>query len=53
MLGFFLGFGIGGFMNEGDAGSEVCWGSDAPGSFNAKPFALRGFLGEGEVIGLS
>jgi hypothetical protein len=53
MLGFFLGFGIGGFTNEGDTGAEVCWGSPNPGSFSANPFAFLGLRGLGEVMGRS
>lgn len=58
-LGFFLGFGGGGFTNVGDAideinGACVCCGVSPIGdNLRARPFALRGFRGDGEVIGRS
>jgi hypothetical protein len=59
-LGFFLGFGGGGLtkaagdIDEGDKiGGD--WGASPPpeDKLRARPLALRGFLGDGEVIGLS
>lgn len=54
MLGFFLGFGSGGLTKAaGDAGADTCTSGSSEPSFNARPFAFRGFRGEGEVMGRS
>ena len=58
-LGFFLGFGSGGLTKVGDAIDDsngvcvCCRVSPIGDSFRARPFALRGFRGDGEVIGRS
>lgn len=55
-LGFFLALSGGGFINEGDEGSEVCCGSELGWSglrLSARLFGFLNFLGEGEVMGLS
>ena len=54
LLGFFLGFGSGGLTKAaGDAGADTCTSGSSEPSFNARPFAFRGFRGEGEVMGRS
>jgi hypothetical protein len=54
VLGFFLGFGSGGLTKAiGDAGAETWTSGSSEPSFSARPFALRGFRGEGEVMGRS
>lgn len=58
-LGFFLGLGGGGFTNaagdidEGDKIGGGCGVSPVGESFRARPLALRGFRGNGDVIGRS
>ena len=54
VLGFFLGFGSGGLTKAmGDAGADTWTSGSSEPSFSARPFALRGFRGKGEVMGRS
>jgi hypothetical protein len=52
-LGFFLPVNAGGFMKDGDDGSEVWKVSTLEFRFNARLLGFFGFRGDGEVIGLS
>lgn len=58
-LGFFLGFGGGGLTNaagEVEVGENICgWADPSPigARLRARPFALRGLRGDGEVMGRS
>jgi hypothetical protein len=52
-LGFLRPVNVGGFMKDGDEGSEV-WNVSTLGfRFNARLLGFLGFRGDGDVIGLS
>jgi len=52
-LGFLLPFSVGGFINEGDEGSEDWNGSTLALRFKARLLGFLNFRGEGDVIGRS
>jgi hypothetical protein len=52
-LGFFRPVNVGGFINDGDEGSEVRNDSALGFRFNARLLGFLAFRGDGDVIGLS
>ena len=52
-LGFLRPVNVGGFMKDGDEGSEVWNVSTLEFRFNARLLGFLGFRGDGDVIGLS